>query len=115
MAGRWHLFEDPSAAMLEAVRKSMPNIRVALGVTVIDPSQMTAAERRQHNGFLRRQATATTPGRLLFDNRFGQRPRRQPAKVRQDQCVDTVMTEPDGLACHLDQFVWTIQHIQAPV
>jgi transposase len=64
VADRWHLFENASAAMLEAVRKSIPNIRAALGVTTIDPSHPTAAERRQHDTFLRRQANNAVIRRL---------------------------------------------------
>jgi len=56
VADRWHLMENASAAFLEAVRRSMRPIRMALGSTVIDPALLTRAERLQHDGYLRRQA-----------------------------------------------------------
>ena len=55
VADRWHLMENPSAAFLEAVRRSMRPIRMALGSTVIDPALLTHAERLQHDGHLRRE------------------------------------------------------------
>jgi transposase len=54
IADRWHLMENASAALLEAVRRSMRPVRVALGSTVIDPALLTHAERLQHEGYLRR-------------------------------------------------------------
>ena len=74
VADRWHLMENASAAFLEAVRRSMRTIRMALGSTVIDPALLTHAERLQHDGYLRRQeaygairalATAGTPIREI--------------------------------------------------
>jgi transposase len=55
VADRWHLMENASAAFLEAVRRSMRPIRVALDSTAIDPALLTHAERLQHEGFLRRE------------------------------------------------------------
>lgn len=55
VAHRWHLIENASAAFLEAVRRSMRSIRVALGCTVIDPALLTHAERLQRDGYLRRE------------------------------------------------------------
>ncbi len=57
VADRWHLMENASAAFLEAVRKSMRAIRSTLGATTIDPALLTAAERLQYEGFLRREET----------------------------------------------------------
>jgi transposase len=55
IADRWHLMENASAALLEAVRRSMRPVRTALGSTVIDPALLTHAERLQHEGYLRRE------------------------------------------------------------
>lgn len=55
VADRWHLMENASAAFLDAVRKSMRSIRAAIGATAIDPKLLTAAERLQYEGFLRRE------------------------------------------------------------
>ena len=49
--------ENASAAFLDAVRLSMRAVRVALGAATIDPALLTAAERLQHEGFLRREDT----------------------------------------------------------
>ena len=57
VADRWHLMENASAAFLDAVRLSMRAVRSALGVVTIDPALLTAAERLQHEGFLRREDT----------------------------------------------------------
>ena len=56
VADRWHLMEA-SAAFLDAVRPSMRAIRNALGAATIDPALLTAAERLQYVGFLRREDT----------------------------------------------------------
>jgi hypothetical protein len=55
VADRWHLMENASAAFLEAVRRSMRPIRMALGSAGIDPALLTHAERPQHEGYLRRE------------------------------------------------------------
>ena len=57
VADRWHLMENASAAFLDAVRKSMRAIRAAIGATVVDPKLLTAAERLQYEGYLRREDT----------------------------------------------------------
>ncbi|MGE7157376.1 ISL3-like element ISMex26 family transposase [Methylorubrum rhodesianum] len=58
VADRWHLMENASAAFLNAVRKSMTAIRVAVGAATIDPNRLTCAERLQYEGYRRRTATA---------------------------------------------------------
>jgi transposase len=47
--------ENASQAFLDAVRKSMRHIRSAIGTKAIDPDVLTAAERLQYEGYLRRE------------------------------------------------------------
>ncbi len=49
--------ENASRAFLDAVRKSMRQIRIVIGATTIDPKLLTAAERLQYEGYLRREET----------------------------------------------------------
>jgi transposase len=49
--------ENASRAFLDAVRKSMCQIRTVIGATTIDPKLLTVAERLQYEGFLRREET----------------------------------------------------------
>jgi transposase len=55
VADRWHLMENASHAFLDAVRKSMRQIRSAIGAATVDPDLLTAAERIQYEGYLRRE------------------------------------------------------------
>jgi transposase len=55
VADRWHLVENASAAFLDVVRQHIRAIREVLASTAIDPSVLTKAERRQWDGFQRRQ------------------------------------------------------------
>ena len=57
VADRWHLMENASHAFLDAVRKSMRQIRSAIGAATINPDLLTAAEKLQHEGYLRREET----------------------------------------------------------
>jgi transposase len=57
VADRWHLMENASVAFLEAVRLSMRAVRNTLGAATINPALLTAAERLQYEGFLRREDT----------------------------------------------------------
>src|SRR6266550_3747008 len=57
VADRWHLMENASHAFLDAVRKSMRQVRVAVGSAIINPDLLTAAERIQYEGYLRREDT----------------------------------------------------------
>jgi transposase len=57
VADRWHLMENASRAFLDAVRKSMRQIRTVIGATTINPKLLTAAERLQYEGYLRRGET----------------------------------------------------------
>ena len=56
VADRWHLMENASAAFLQAVKQSMRSIRRALAAGTVDPDLLTSAQRRQYEGFLRREA-----------------------------------------------------------
>jgi hypothetical protein len=55
VADRWHLMENASRAFLDAVQKSMRQIRAAIGAKTINPGLLTAAERIQYEGYLRRE------------------------------------------------------------
>jgi len=55
VADHWHLMENASRAFLDAVRKSMRQVRSAIGTATVDPSLLTAAERIQCEGYLRRE------------------------------------------------------------
>ena len=57
VADRWHLMENASRAFLDAVRKSMRQVRSVIGATTINPELLTAAERIQYEGYLRREET----------------------------------------------------------
>ena len=54
---RWHLMENASRASAEAVRQSMRVIRQVIGATTLNPALLTAAERIQYEGYLRREDT----------------------------------------------------------
>ena len=55
VADRWHLMENASQAFLAATRGSMRQIRMALGTATVDPALLTAAERIQYDGYIRRE------------------------------------------------------------
>lgn len=57
VADRWHLMENASRAFLDAVRRSMRQIRCAIGAMTIKPELLTAAERLQYEGYLHREET----------------------------------------------------------
>jgi transposase len=57
VADRWHLMENASRAFLDAVGKSMREIRRAVGAARIDPRLLTYAEKLQYEGFQRREET----------------------------------------------------------
>jgi transposase len=57
VADHWHLMENASRAFLDAVRKWMRQIRTVIGATTIDLKLLTAAERLQYEGYLRREET----------------------------------------------------------
>ena len=47
--------ENASAALLDAVRKSMRSIRSAIGAMIINPELLTCAENLRYQGYLRRE------------------------------------------------------------
>lgn len=57
IADRWHLMENSSRAFLDAVSKSMRDIRRAVGSSIIDPKLLTCAEKLQYEGYMRRRET----------------------------------------------------------
>lgn len=57
VADRWHLMENASHAFLDAVRRSMRQIRRSVGAMTINPALLTAAERLQYEGYLHREET----------------------------------------------------------
>jgi transposase len=57
VADRWHLMHNASQAFLDAVRKSMRQIRRVIGAATINPDLLTCAERLQYEGYLRREET----------------------------------------------------------
>ncbi|WP_210163398.1 transposase [Niveispirillum irakense] len=67
VADRWHLMENASRAFLDAVRESMRQIRRAVGATSINPALLTAAERLQYEGYLRREDTNNAIQQLAKD------------------------------------------------
>lgn len=56
VADRWHLMANASDAFLSAARASMPQIRMVLNATTVDPALLTAAERLRYAGYRRREA-----------------------------------------------------------
>jgi transposase len=58
VADRWHLMENASAAFLQAVRSVLGSIRRAFGAGAVNPDLLSAAERVQCEGYLRRHEEA---------------------------------------------------------
>jgi len=59
--------ENASRAFLDAVRKSMRQVRSAIGTATINPGLLTAAERIQYEGYLRREEENTAVLSLAKD------------------------------------------------
>ena len=104
VADRWHLMENSSRAFLDAVGKSMRQIRQAVGSNVVDPELLTYAEKLQYEGYLRRQETNEairelskmgTPIRQIV-RQTGHR--RKPVRdVLRGQRLDVFRTRPSSL------------------
>ena len=63
VADRWHLMENASHAFLEAVRRSMRQIRQirqSVGAMTINPALLTAAEHLQYEGYLHCEETSAS-------------------------------------------------------
>jgi transposase len=56
VADRWHLMENASRSFLDAVRRSMRQIRRVVGEATINPALLTAVERLQYEGYMQREA-----------------------------------------------------------
>ena len=54
IADRWHLLENASAAFLDIIRGHMRHLRRAVTSGDIDPKRLSAVEKRQWKGWLRR-------------------------------------------------------------
>ncbi len=65
---RWHLMKNASRAFLDAVRKTMRQIRTAIGATTINPELLTAAEHLQYEGYQRREEVNAAILALAKDN-----------------------------------------------
>ncbi len=57
LAGPPKAAENASRSFLDAVGKSMRQIRIAIGATTINRELLTSAERLQYGGYLRREET----------------------------------------------------------
>ena len=73
IADRWHSMENASHAFLDAMRKSMRQIRAAIGAATINPALLTAPEKLQYQGYLRREEINAA---ILAMAKEGQRSRR---------------------------------------
>jgi transposase len=117
VADRWHLMENASRAFLDAVRKSMRQIRTAVGATRIDPALLTAAERLQYEGYLRREDTNNVVQRLANEGipikeivRRTGHSRGLVRKILRGQGADIFRTRESSLELHLP---WLDQQWQA--
>ena len=54
IADRWHLLENTSAAFLDIIRRHMRHLRRAVTSGNIDPKRLSAVEKRQWKGWLKR-------------------------------------------------------------
>ncbi len=108
VADRWHLMENASQSFLGAVRRSMRQVREVVGAATIDPQLLTAAERLQYEGYLRREE-ANAAIRILVEARV---PIRQIARrlghsrkvvraVQRGERMDVFRVRQSSLEAHL--------------
>ncbi|MGY4592798.1 transposase [Bradyrhizobium sp. GM22.5] len=102
------MIENASRAFLDAIRKSMRKIRSAIGATTINPKLLSAAERLQYEGYLRREETNATilalskvgtPIKQIV-RQTGHR-RRLVRQVIRGECYDVFRTRQSSLDQHL--------------
>ncbi|RXH03656.1 ISL3 family transposase [Bradyrhizobium guangzhouense] len=108
VADRWHLMENASRAFLDAVRKSMRKIRTVIGATTINPTLLTAAERLQYEGYLRREETNAAILALSKNGipikqivRHTGHSRKLVRQVVRGECTDIFRTRQSSLDLHL--------------
>ena len=108
VADRWHLMENASRAFLDAVRKSMHQIRAAIGAATINPDLLTAAEQLQYEGYLRREEDNAVILGLAKDGvtikeitRRTGRSRGVVRKVLRGQCSDIFRVRESSLELYL--------------
>ncbi|MTH62436.1 ISL3 family transposase [Paracoccus litorisediminis] len=104
VADRWHLMENASRAFLDAVNRSMRQIRQAVAGKVVDPKLLTSAEKLQYEGYLRRQETNKAILQLSKDGVFIRQIVRQTGHSRKlvrdvlrGQRLDVFRTRPSSL------------------
>ena len=110
VADRWHLMENASRAFLDAVHTSMRQIRSVVGATTIDAALLTAAEKIQYEGYLRREEANAAILQLRADGmplkeimRRTGHSRGLVRKVVRGQRTDLFRTRESSLEVHL---VW---------
>jgi len=108
VADRWHLMENASRAFLDAVRRSMRQIRSVVGAATVDVALLTAAERIQYEGYLRREEANAAILRLRADGmtikeivRRTGHSRGLVRKVVRGQRTDMFRTRESSLEVHL--------------
>lgn len=108
VADRWHLMENASRAFLDAVRTSMRQIRSAMGAVTVDAALLTAAEKIQYEGYLRREEANAAILQLRADGmpikeivRRTGHSRGLVRKVVRGQGTDLFRTRESSLEVHL--------------
>ena len=108
VADRWHLMENASRAFLDAMRTSMRQIRSTMGAATVDVALLTAAERHQYEGYLRREEANAAILRLRADGmtikeivRRTGHSRGLVRKVVRGQRTDMFRTRESSLEVHL--------------
>jgi hypothetical protein len=99
VADRWHLTESARSAFLDAVRKSMRQIRSVIGTATINPNLVTVAERIQYEGNLRREADTAAIFRLAKDGSRLRRSCAGPDTAAASSGVSCVDSVPTSSAC----------------